>query len=121
MFACYAVLLATATHWPQLTVPVPGRPDLVVHLVVFGLWTALCIAAGFFGPALSSRNIVYSAAAAAIIAGVDEATQAIPILNRHAAPDDAAANLLGVLVATGAAALLAWRWRPAKDAGASPG
>lgn len=109
-FAVYVLLLATATHWPQLAVPMPGRPDLVVHLLAFGLWTTLAIAAELFGPGLSARNIVRTVCLAAAVACVDEATQAIPVLNRDAGFDDATANLLGVASAAAAAAVLARRW-----------
>ena len=39
-FICYALVLATATHWPKLRIegPVP-RPDLWIHFAAFGLFT----------------------------------------------------------------------------------
>ncbi|MGP1310417.1 MAG: hypothetical protein ACTS27_09495, partial [Phycisphaerales bacterium] len=58
-FVVYALTLVTLTHWPRLELPVDviERPDLVAHLLAFGLLNALLIACGFFGPRLSRRNI----------------------------------------------------------------
>jgi hypothetical protein len=105
-FAIFVPTLYIATHWPKLELPGEGRPDLVVHVVAFGLWTTLIIGCGFFGPALSGRNIAASLAVATAYAAFDEATQAIPWIRRHAAVDDFAANLLGVLLACAGAVLL---------------
>jgi hypothetical protein len=105
-FVVFVPTLFVATHWPKLQLPGEGRPDLVIHVVAFGLWTALLIGGGFFGPALSWRNIVRSLPVATAYAAFDEATQAIPWIRRHAAFDDFLANLLGVLLACAAAVLL---------------
>jgi hypothetical protein len=112
-FVGYALLLFAATHKPNLAIPMPGRPDLVVHAVVFGLWTALLIAAGFFGPALSRRNLIAAALIAPAYAAFDEATQAIPFIRRQAAWDDFLFNLVGIAAVMSIAAIVvAWRARP---------
>lgn len=99
-FWLYAIALFTATHWPNLRIEGPiKRPDLIIHLAAFGLWTALLIAFAAFGPALSARNILACVGIAALYAAFDESTQAIPFLNRTAAWDDYAANLGGVAAA----------------------
>lgn len=108
-FVAFAILLFTATHWPNLAIESDvGRPDLVIHAATFAIWTALLIGAAFFGPALAPRNILAAAPVAALYAGLDEGLQAIPALHRTAAWDDLAADLLGVALATlGALALAA--------------
>jgi hypothetical protein len=96
VFWVYAAFIFVGTHWPKLVVPGTGRPDLIAHVTVFGLWTALCIACRFFGPALSWRNIGLGALVSAVYSGVDEGLQAIPFIRRVAAWDDWGANLIGV-------------------------
>lgn len=100
LFGCYAGFMFVGTHWPALTIPVPGRPDLMVHLVLFGLWTAMCIGAEPFGPMLSLRNILASQLVSVIYAGIDEGLQAVPFIRRAAALDDFGANTCGVLAVT---------------------
>jgi VanZ family protein len=122
----YVPVLFALTHWPNLTLPLPGRPDLIVHMGVFGLWTVLVIGSGFFGPARSARNIAIAGAIAALYSGVDELLQAVPFLHRWAAWDDWLANLAGVgaaiLFAVAiAAALGAVNRRPYPQAPPSPG
>jgi hypothetical protein len=102
----YAALLFTGTHWPELTLPGEGRPDLYIHFTIFGLWTAFLIGAGFFGPPLSSRNIIGALAVAPVYAALDEGLQAIPWVRRHAAFDDWCCNVGGILVACAGAAAL---------------
>jgi len=106
-FACYVLFLFTLTHWPALTVPGPGRPDLIAHATTFGLWTALLIACAFFGPALSRANIVRCLLIAVAYAAFDESTQAIPWIRRYATFEDYLYNLAGVALAGLVAALLA--------------
>ena len=101
----FAVLLFVGTHWPKLTIPAPGRPDLVVHMTIFAMWTALLISCGYFGPALSSRNLAIVLAIAPVYAAIDESLQAIPWIRRHAAWDDYAMNVSGIALALAAAAL----------------
>lgn len=110
-FWAYAGFVFIATHYPKLQVPGPGRPDILVHIGVFALWTALIIGCSFFGPALSAKNLVVSAIMAAVYSGVDELLQAIPFIRRVPAWDDWGANLIGVASATGVAALLSIRMR----------
>jgi len=112
----YAALLFTGTHWPALTLPGRGRPDLYIHFTIFGLWTALLIAAGFFGPPLSSRNIIAALAIAPIYAAIDEGLQAIPWIQRNAALDDWACNVGGILIACAGAATV--RYFKNRSAGA---
>jgi hypothetical protein len=104
-FCGFAALLFIGTHWPKLTIPAPGRPDLVVHMTIFAMWTALLIACGFFGPPLSGRNLGIVLAIAPVYAAVDESLQAIPWVRRHAAWDDYLMNVSGILLALAAAAV----------------
>lgn len=109
-FALYAAALFTATHWPRLEVPmVVPRSDLYVHASVFAIWTGLAIAGAFFGPRLSSRNILATGALGLVYAAVDEVLQAFPVLHRTAAVDDWAADALGVVVACAIALVLVRR------------
>jgi len=98
-FWLYAITLATLTHWPALRVEAPiERPDLLIHLGAFGLWTLLL--AGLVRSPLAVGLI------ASCYAALDEGTQAIPILHRTAGWDDLAADLLGVWLAVALVALL---------------
>ncbi|MCC6678416.1 MAG: hypothetical protein IT436_14870 [Phycisphaerales bacterium] len=113
LFGGYVGFQFMMTHWPKLVVPGPGRPDLIVHIAVFGTWNALLIACGRFGPRLSTRNIALSTLTAAIYAAIDESLQLIPFIRRVAALDDYAANLSGILlVAFASLALRAILRRP---------
>ncbi len=105
VFLCFWAMLFVGTHWPHLELNVPNieRPDLLVHLTIFGALAALLIAAAVFDPALSVRNILLSGLAAALYASADEASQLIPIFQRHAAWDDWALNLSGITAAVIAA------------------
>lgn len=118
-FVIYALVLVTATHWPQLKVegPVP-RSDVYIHVAAFGLWTCLLIATELVGPWLSKPAIAKSVIVGLIYAAIDEGTQAIPALGRTVALDDYLANALGVVVA-GIAALMTgaiFKPKPAPDA-----
>lgn len=103
-FAVYAVVLATGTHWPALTlVPDPGfRLDLLVHLAAFAAWTFLLAGCEWFGPVVSRRNVGWCAAISAAYAALDEATQSLPGVNRTVLWSDLIANWGGV------AAAVAW-------------
>ena len=109
LFGLYALALVTATHWPALAIqsPVFTRLDLLVHAGAFGLWTLLLGAAGFFGLALSRRNIVTTGLVACLYATVDELSQGIPVLRRTVDPLDLAANGAGIVLAVSALALWA--------------
>ncbi|MBX3383376.1 MAG: VanZ family protein [Phycisphaeraceae bacterium] len=116
VFWCYAALVFTLTHWPALQVPNPvRRTDIIAHLVVFGGWTYIACACGWFGARWSWRNIRSTAMVSLAYAAFDEGTQAIPWIRRHAGWDDFLANVLGVA----AGCLAAWltgvllaRWSP---------
>ncbi|HRJ50506.1 MAG: VanZ family protein [Phycisphaeraceae bacterium] len=99
-FGVYAGVVFMLTHYPQLTIPVPGRPDLVAHMGMFGLWTILLVLCGAFGEPLSEINIWRSGGVALVYSGLDEWSQAFAPIRRVAALDDFAANALGVMVAT---------------------
>ncbi len=101
VFACYALALVTATHWPALKIGSHGinRLDLFIHAGAFGTWTVLLVLCGFFGRRLGVRNIACSALAAGAYALVDEVSQGIPILRRTVDPLDLAANAGGIAIA----------------------
>lgn len=101
----YVLVVFGVTHMPGVRIEglIP-RSDLVVHVMVFGVWTALCIAGEFFGRWWTARNIAGAFSVSLAYSAVDEATQAIPALNRVAAWDDWLANAAGVAVAALAAA-----------------
>lgn len=90
-FAFYAAALFVATHWPALVLPsVVPVSDKTIHFVAWGVWLALLAHAWKMPLALL------------LVVGVgcsiaDEASQAIPALNRHASLMDAVANALGVV------------------------
>jgi len=118
-FIIYALVLVTATHWPQLRVegPVP-RSDLYIHVAAFGLWTCLLIATELLGPWRSKPAVAKAVIVGLIYAAIDEGTQAIPALGRTVALDDYFANALGVILA-GIAALTAsafFKPKPIPDA-----
>lgn len=105
--AVYTVVLVAGTHWPRLVIEVEGidRPDLLLHVSAFGLWTVLAIRARLFGPMLSGPAVVKTTALALAFATVDELTQALPGLGRTVSAEDWSANLAGVF-GVGSAALL---------------
>lgn len=107
VFLSYAIVVATATHWPNLKVegPLP-RTDLWIHFAAFSLWTLLAGFAAWFGQALSKRNITRTFVLAVVYIFVDELTQGIPGLGRVVDPADIAANFLGVCIGIGALTLL---------------
>lgn len=107
VFGGYAGFQFMMTHWPALVVPGPGRPDLLVHILVFGTWNALLIACGLFGPRLSLRNIAVSTLIASVYAGIDETLQLVPFIRRVAALDDYGANIIGIQCVAIVALLLA--------------
>lgn len=107
IFAVYALLLFTGTHWPNLQFKGPvERSDLWVHLGAFGTWTALAAACGFFGPVFSNRNLLLTCLLAMGYACIDEGLQSIPALGRTCAWDDLGFNMIGILLATGGMWLL---------------
>lgn len=114
-FACYALALVTATHWPALKIASHGvsRLDLFIHAGAFGAWTFLFTLGGFYGPVLSRHNIVRSTATALAYALLDELTQGLPVLQRTVDPLDLAANAAGIVLVGLALLQLARRLRPA--------
>lgn len=110
LFFAYAALTVTATHWPKLELPLPSlRPDIIIHMAVFGLWTVACIFAAFFGPAFSGRNLALGGLVSLVYSAIDEVTQGIPGINRVVGLDDALANAAGVLAGVVACVILARR------------
>lgn len=90
-FALYAAALFVATHWPALVLPsVVPVSDKTIHFVAWGVWLALLAHAWKMPLALLLAVGVGCSIA-------DEASQAIPALNRHASLMDAVANALGVV------------------------
>ena len=90
-FVLYAVALFVATHWPALVLPsVVPVSDKPIHFLAWGLWLALLASAWKMPLALLLAIGVVCGAA-------DEASQAIPVLNRHSSLADALANVIGVV------------------------
>lgn len=119
VFGFYAGVVFVGTHWPKLVLPIPiHRPDLLVHMTLFGGWTVMCIAAAPFGRSLSVRNILACHLVSLIYSGIDEGLQAIPFIKRTAALDDFGANTCGVIAATLAALLVGWVRRRGTGKGA---
>lgn len=105
-FVCYLVVLTTATHWPKLDLgETPPSSDKALHLIAYGVWGLLAPLSGLFGPVRKPVTYAWVFAAGAIFAAVDEATQAIPGLRRHASLGDYIADILGLLLALGAYAI----------------
>ena len=103
-FVLYALALLTATHWPKMVInPASGlRVDIAAHFGAYGLLMLLMTRAGFFArPWHGARNIWLSALGAAAVAGGDEITQSIPGVGRVSDWQDYAANMVGILMATG--------------------
>ena len=98
-FLIYACVLFGATHWPALEIqgPVP-RTDLWLHVIAFTTWTALFGFAEFVAPFRERTTPLLLVPCALVYAAVDEALQAVPVLNRHASFDDYTANAVGVFL-----------------------
>lgn len=99
-FLLYAPLLFLGTHWPQLTIPMGGRPDLVVHLTIFGIWTVLLFVSGLVGDPRSWRTVALVHVVAVLYAAADEGLQAVPFVRRWFAWDDMMFNTFGVVIGT---------------------
>ncbi|MBX3359617.1 MAG: VanZ family protein [Phycisphaeraceae bacterium] len=114
VFAAYAVLLFTMTHWPRLELPpVVQRPDLIVHFGAFGLWALLLNFSGLVGPFLSRRTAMIAFPISLAYAAIDEGLQAIPFVHRQCALDDWLANAGGVTIVTIGLLVVARRAPPA--------
>ncbi len=111
LFLLYAGALFTLTHWPRLTLDVPGveRPDLFVHMTAYGLWTALLLISGLFGSAQTRAGVIGAGLFALLWSGLDELSQALPFVHRQASWDDALANWSGVALALSIAVALLFR------------
>ena len=92
-FVIYTVTLFLATHWPALalsnTVPVS---DKTIHFVAWALW--LIFLAKAWNLSLGKLLLL-----GVLCSMVDEFSQAIPVLKRHATMMDAIANVIGVTAA----------------------
>ena len=90
-FALYAAVLFVATHWPALVLPsVVPVSDRTIHFVAWGIWLSL-LANAWRLPLSLLLGI------GLVCCLADEASQAIPFLNRHASLMDAVANAIGVM------------------------
>ncbi len=109
VFGGYVGTIFALTHWPRLSIAIGvPRPDLLIHLIVFFLWTLLLAVCRPAGPLLSGRNTRWTAGIAIVYAVFDELTQGIPGINRAVGIDDLAANIAGIGIAV-AALLIARR------------
>ncbi len=102
-FVGYWIALAVATHWPQLDLgPAPfDFFDKALHVGAYAVWTWLLLLTGWLGPAGEGRTLWKVLLAAGFWAAVDEATQAIPGVNRSASALDWAADMAGAALAIG--------------------
>jgi len=88
-------IVFTATHWPNLELDLPMRgSDKVLHAVAFMMLALVWWPTGLI------RSVPLFALAAASWSILDEATQALPFVHRHAGIEDAVANLCGIAIAT---------------------
>lgn len=113
-FVLYAIALVTATHWPALTLEVPGldRPDLLIHMTAFGGWFGLFWLSGFVGPPGSWRSIRLCVLIAVVVAAIDEYSQGIPGLKRTVAWDDFFSNCAGIAIGAAVASVVYLLCRP---------
>lgn len=110
-FVVYALAVVIATHWPKLQIDSPyvDRPDLVIHIVVFGGWAMALLLSGLLRAADPRRRAMHAWVISAVYAAIDELTQELPGIYRTAGVDDWAANVTGITIAC--AAWLAFsRW-----------
>ena len=102
-FGVYLLALTTATHWPALVLgPEVPATDKEIHVAAFALFTFLLWRTGWI------RSIWLNAVVVLLWAGIDEGSQAIPVLHRTACWPDYAANVIGIGLMTLAIGL--WRW-----------
>lgn len=130
-FWVYAIALFVATHWPNLRIEsshIP-RPDIFIHMAVFGGWVMLLVATGYLAPGSDDplaesrgvrgwarlvtrpRAVLLAVLVALVYAAFDELTQGVPGLGRTVALDDYAANCGGILACGAAVGVLASRCR----------
>lgn len=87
-------IVFTATHWPNLHIEWPMRGgDKVLHAIAFMILALIWWPTGFI------RSVPLFALVAASWSILDEALQALPIVQRHAGVEDAVANLCGIAIA----------------------
>ncbi|MBC7835436.1 MAG: hypothetical protein H7Y88_10110 [Phycisphaerales bacterium] len=101
-FWAYAAVLFTLTHWPNAKLPPMAikRPDLLLHIALFGLWSFLLVRSGYLRARSREtprrgRLLLVPLVVAVASAAIDEALQAIPALRRTAVVDDCLANMTG--------------------------
>ena len=106
-FLAYVIGLETATHWPRLDLGESGPSDKTIHLVAFGMLTALLWRAHWLGRlgAVVFIALIWSA--------YNEISQGMLPIGRTSAWQDFFANVLGVALAG------AWIWalKPVGGAG----
>ncbi|MGE3109040.1 MAG: VanZ family protein [Phycisphaerales bacterium] len=102
-FVLYALAVVTATHWPKLRIEsdVMERPDILIHIGVFGLWALALLLSTLLRDPSRWRLVAKAWVISAGYAAADEITQAIPGIYRTAAWDDYAANLTGITLGCG--------------------
>lgn len=101
-FALYALALTTATHWPRLQLPQESpASDKTIHVITFAGFTFLLWRTAWIG------RVWMIALIALAWAAIDESTQSIPVLHRHASWTDYVANALGILLAISAIIVIA--------------
>ncbi|MFG0275836.1 MAG: VanZ family protein [Phycisphaerales bacterium] len=103
-FGAYVLVLLTATHWPTVDLgPAPPNTDKVLHIGAYAVWGALALASGLFGRWSAPSTLVRVGLAGTVFAAIDEATQSLPGVNRHASLSDWIADILGLALALAAA------------------
>lgn len=94
-FILYAIALTVATHWPRLTIgPEIPATDKEIHTAAFALATFLLWMTRW------QRRMWMVMLIALAWAGLDELTQAIPIIQRTCSWLDFLADAIGVALAT---------------------
>jgi hypothetical protein len=134
----YAVVLFVATHWPNLRIDSAymERPDILIHMGAFGVWTLLLISTGYLATGASDplaeskgvrgwarivsapRCVLIAWLVAMVYAAVDEVSQGLPGLGRTAAWDDYAADSAGIVTAAVGAMVVGAVTKPTRRPGA---
>jgi VanZ family protein len=98
--AIYWVALMVATHWPGAQVNViPGlRLDLLIHIGAYAGLAGLMAFAGVGAAWRPGRAVLLIVGLTALLALLDEGTQAIPAVRRTFDPDDLIADLVGAVL-----------------------
>jgi hypothetical protein len=99
----YALLLTTATHWPNLSLgPEIPASDKMIHLSAFGTFALLLWMTGWLNPGgYSLRRCVLVMIVALAWAAIDEISQGLPHIYRTVSGWDYLANGMGVVAMTG--------------------